>query len=211
MKEILIATGNPGKFHEIKGALGGDFELLSLKDYEGRVGEKLGEPIEDGEIFQENAYKKAKYFFDKISGDKVGIWVLAEDSGILVDALRGELGVKTRRWGAGEKASDQEWIDFFMDRMRGFPDRERGAKFVCVACLIGWKDGKEFVKYFEGETGGVITRNLEAPIFVGVPLSSCFRPEAFQKVYAALDVEEKNRISHRGKAMAEAKNFLCSL
>lgn len=152
---------------------------------------------EDGDTFKENAYKKARHFYDLS-----GLLTLAEDSGILVSALQGELGVKTRRFGAGENANDEEWIDFFMKRMEGVKNRD--AEFICSACLLG--EGIE--KFFEGETSGKIAEKLLSPIFPGIPLSSCFIPEGFDKVYAGLDVAEKNKISHRGKAMKQVKEFL---
>lgn len=152
---------------------------------------------EDGATFKENAAKKAKFY-----AEKTGLMTLAEDSGILVEALKGGLGVKTRRWGAGEKASDEEWVEFFLGRMEGIVDRR--AKFVCCACLVD-KGGETF---FEGETLGNITEKLMAPILKGLPLSSCFLPNGCDKVYAALSHEEKNRISHRGKAMNQVREFL---
>lgn len=153
--------------------------------------------IEDSETFSGNALKKAKFYYER-----TGILTLAEDSGILVNALKDELGVKTRRWGAGEKASDEEWVEYFLKQMSGFSDR--GAKFVCCSCLLG--EGIE--EFFEGETKGVITENLQAPILKGLPLSSCFLPEGMEKVYAALSTEEKNLISHRGKAIKKVREFL---
>lgn len=194
MQEILIATGNRGKYKEIMEILGEmPFEFLFLGD----MGVDAGDFVEDGATFRENAMKKAKYFFDK-----TGVMALAEDSGLLVDALPGELGVKTRRWGAGEEASDEEWIAHFMERMGG--ERERGARFVCSACVFGG----DIEEYFEGETRGEITAELEAAILPGLPLSSCFRPEGQPQVYAALGASAKNEVSHRGKAMEKVKVFL---
>ena len=197
MQKLLIATSNPGKFVEISLVLSGlGFKLVSLKD--------LGLNVtveEDGDTFKENAYKKARHFYDL-----TGILTLAEDSGISVAALKGELGVKTRRFGAGENASDEEWLDFFMKRMEGAQNRE--ASFVCSACLLGEAFHKDIEEFFEGETGGRIAEKLLAPISPGIPLSSCFIPEGFDKAYANLDVAEKNKISHRGKAMAKVKEFL---
>ena len=155
--------------------------------------------VEDGETFADNARKKAEYYYELFDRR----WpTMGEDSGILVDALEGELGVKTRRWGAGEKATDEAWIAYFMDVMSAVPEGERGAKFVCNACLVGL-EGEDL--QFEGETRGVITAELETPIAAGIPLSSCFRPEGFEEVYQSLSVEEKNGISHRGKALKELR------
>lgn len=199
MKRLLIATKNEGKYKEIRSALGEvNFEVVFLKE----LGFEKEEPVEDGVTFEENAFKKAKFFHEK-----TGVLTLAEDSGILVDALSGELGVKTRRWGAGEKATDKQWIEWFLKRTEGIDDGNRGARFVCVACLLG--DG--ICEYFRGETRGELTRKVEAPILPGLPLSSCFIPERFKKVYAALSVEEKNKTSHRGKAFLGVKNFLMNL
>lgn len=199
MRELLVATKNPGKFKEIGEALEGvDFKLVFLGD----LSVEDSDFVEDGETFEENAKKKARYYYEKLGGRFE--FVLGEDSGIRIDALAGELGVKTRRWGAGEKASDQEWIEYFLKRMESIPEKERGAEFICCAYLI--TNGEEH--FFRGETDGVITDKLEVPIVGGIPLSSCFRPDGFEVVYAALDVGEKNKISHRGKALAPLKKFL---
>lgn len=195
MKELLIATGNQGKFKEIADVLNGliDVRFLSLQEL-GLSSEGL---IEDGESFKENAYKKARFFYEHS-----GLLTLAEDSGLMVDALEGELGVQTRRWGAGENASDEEWIEVFLKRMAG--EKERRARFVCNACLMG--TGIE--KYFSGETLGVITEGLEGPMLPGLPLSSCFLPEGCETVYAALGAKGKSEVSHRGKAMKEAGEWI---
>lgn len=200
MKELLIATTNPGKFNEIVECLDGlDFKVYSLKD----MGFDGGQVVEDGETFSDNAYIKAKHFYDK-----AGMLTLGEDSGILVDALEGELGVKTRRWGAGENANDQEWIDYFMKALKDVPVDERGAKFVCSSCLLGG-DGIE--EYFEGQTPGMITEELMAPIVAGIPISSCFVAEGSAKVYAAMSLEEKREVSHRGRAMMKLRDYLATL
>lgn len=170
------------------------FKLVSLRDL---VASGVMEFEEDGVTFAENALKKARFY-----AEKTGLMTLAEDSGILVEALKGELGVKTRRWGAGDKASDEEWVEYFLKRMEGEADRR--AKFICCACLVD-KDGENF---FEGETLGVITEKLMAPILKGLPLSSCFLANGCDKVYASLSHEAKNKISHRGKAMKQVREFL---
>ncbi len=221
-KYLLIATTNLGKFKEIFEILGkldvlsgGRFRVISLRelcDSEESFGledrsfqmSDFDGLEEDGETFEENAIKKAKFYHEK-----TGLLTISEDSGIVVSALDGELGVKTRRWGAGENASDEEWIEFFMKRMSS--EKNRNAKFVCSACVCGKKDdGKEFCEVFEGETSGKITEKLEAPILKGLPLSSCFLPDGFEKVYAALSTEEKNAISHRGKAISKICEMLIS-
>jgi XTP/dITP diphosphohydrolase len=199
-RKMLIATSNPGKYGEIMEVLDGlPYSFLRPGD----LGLE-GDVDENGETYEENALIKADHFYRRC-----GILTLAEDSGIVVDALEGELGVKTRRWGAGGKASDEEWIKYFLKVMKDVPKEKRTARFVCCAAVMGAKgDGKNAVRFFRGETEGVITDKLEMPIKAGIPLSSCFRPEGFDKVYAALSVKEKNGISHRGKAMRAVRGFL---
>ncbi|MBI2639097.1 non-canonical purine NTP pyrophosphatase [Candidatus Peregrinibacteria bacterium] len=197
--QLLIATKNPGKFSEISEVLRSlPLELLSLRN----LGIK-DEVEEHGDTHEANAILKARYFYEK-----TGLPTLGEDSGIYVDAFPGELGVQTRRWEGLHHASDEEWVEYFLKKLEVFPKEKRTAKFVCAAALIF--DSASFKKphIFFGETHGIITPQLEAPLKAGIPISSCFRPEGCSKVYAALTAEEKNRVSHRGKAMHAVKNFL---
>lgn len=195
-KSVLVATSNKGKYKEMMEVLGDlPYEFLRLDD----VGIS-GDCEEDADSFEGNAVLKARYYWEKS-----GLMTLAEDSGILVDALEGELGIKTRRWGAGEKANDEEWITYFLERMGDVPYQRRGAKFVCCSAIID-DNGTEHL--FKGETPGIITQGLEAPIYHGLPLSSCFKPVGLTKVYSALTPEEKNTVSHRGKAMKQVHDWL---
>lgn len=196
MSEVLIATGNTGKFSEMMEVLRDlNCKFYSLKDLD-----ISSDVEEDGETFEDNALKKAKFFYQLAEG----LPVIAEDSGIIVDALPGELGVKTRRWGAGGDATDEEWINFFLARMKDVPTDDRGASFICCSVFY---DGNEPI-FFHGKTDGVITKGLEAPIRGGLPLSSCFIPQGYKQVYAALSEQEKNLISHRGKALHALRAFL---
>lgn len=197
--QLLIATKNPGKFAEISEVLSSlSIKLLSLADL------NLCDEVEEhGASHSENATLKAQYFFKK-----TGLPTLGEDSGISVDAFPGELGVQTRRWGGLGQANDEEWIKYFLEQMESVPDGKRGAKFICFAALILDKAAEKIPTIFSGETRGIITKTLEAPLKHGIPISSCFRPEGFDKVYAALTAPEKNRVSHRGKAMHRVKDFL---
>ncbi len=200
MSKLLIATTNPGKFAEMQEILADlELELVFLGDLD--VDTDLEE---NGETFEENALLKAEHF-----AGLTGLPALADDSGILVDALPGELGVKTRRWGAGAEATDQEWIEYFLERMVDVEEENRGAEFVAAVALV-WGDEKSGFekKFFLGETKGVITKNLEAEIVPGIPLSSCFRHQGSDRVYSALSEAEKNAASHRGKAMKQMKKFL---
>lgn len=200
-EKLLIATKNPGKFSEISEVLSGlPLKLLSLKD----VG--CEDDVEEhGATHEANAILKAQHFFRK-----TGLPTLGEDSGIYIDAFPGELGVATRRWNGLANASDEKWIQVFLEKMKTLPFAKRGARFVCCAAIILDEASYEKPFLFIGETRGVITDNLEAPLKPGIPISSCFRPEGKTKVYAALSVQEKNEVSHRGKAMEAVKDFWMS-
>lgn len=197
--KLLVATKNPGKFSEIAEVLGSlTVELLSLRDL------GLNDEVEEhGDTHESNAVLKARFFYKKTN-----LPTLGEDSGIYVDAFPGELGVATRRWEGLHHATDKEWVEYFLKKMEEVPAEKRTAKFVCVAALIFDNTSFEKPHIFSGETHGVITPQLEAPLKTGIPISSCFRPVGCQKVYAALSVEEKNRVSHRGKAMRKLFEFL---
>ena len=198
MEKLVIATSNPGKFREIMEVMHDvPFEVVSSKDLN-----LNNDVVEDGDTYELNARKKVEHYFGQ-----TGFLTLAEDSGIVVDALAGELGVKTRRWGAGENATDEEWIDYFLDVMKDVPDEKRTARFICCAALMD-RDGK--IQIFNGVTEGILTHELQAPIYRGLPISSCFKPQGFDKVYAALSIDEKNRVSHRGKAMHAVRDILAT-
>ena len=194
--KLLIATGNPGKFREISAILKDlPYELVSLAD----VQVEIPDAIEDGKTYEENSFKKASY-----AAKKSELMTLADDSGIIVNHLQGQLGLKTRRWGAGEKVSDQEWLDYFLNRMEEAEDRS--AVFVCSAVLV---DAKGALLYSTiGETKGTLTRQPLAQLKSGIPLSSCFIPESYNKVYASFTDDEKAVISHRGKAFSKVRDYL---
>ena len=199
MDKFLIATGNQGKFGEIFDVLQQlPCEVVSLADLEGEV----VQVEEDGQTHEENARLKARYFWEQ-----TGWMTLGEDSGLEVDALKGELGLHTRRWGAGHDASDEEWLDYFLKRMDSVPDEERMARFICLAVLV-MPDGKEHV--FKGEVKGTIMREQQAPILPGLPLSSVFLSDGADCVYAALTKEKKAQVSHRGHAVGQVSDFLLS-
>ena len=197
MKEerYLLATSNRGKIIEIREALADlDLTLLSPED----LPNPPSAPHEEMDTFQANAKEKARYYFEK-----TGIPSIADDSGILVEALKQELGIHTRRWGAGSNASDEEWITYFLDRMK--KESNKRARFTCVLALI---DHNSEIRTFEGYCDGLITETLEADYLPGLPISACFRPDGYDKVFSALMVEEKNRVSHRGNAVRALREFL---
>lgn len=205
MLTLLLATTNRGKAAELAAQLAGVAELRTLADLPTlRVGATLRveiqPPAETGVTFAENAAIKAEFW-----AAQTGLPCLADDSGILVDALPGELGVATRRWGAGENASDAAWLAHFLERMKDVPAERRGAAFVCVLALARPSMPTLF---FEGNVRGTLTTAAEAPLISGIPLSSVFRPEGATQVFAALTPAEKARCSHRGHAGEKLRAFL---
>ena len=193
--KLLVATTNKGKVTEIREALEGiPVETVALHD----LPSAPEAPHETGDTFAANAEQKARYYFDALK-----IPTLADDSGILVEALEDELGIHTRRWGAGPNATDAQWIEFFLDRMRH--EKNKRARFVCSIALI---DADGMLHTFEGECDGVITDALEAGYLPGLPISACFQPDGFDCVYSAMSIEQKNSTSHRGRALEKVCRFL---
>jgi XTP/dITP diphosphohydrolase len=192
--KLLIGTNNQGKFIEIGEALSGlPVSLHSPSE--------LGiesDPEETGTTFAQNAELKARHFHERSN-----LPTVADDSGLLVEALEGELGIHTRRWGAGPKASDEEWIEYFLSRMQS--EKNKRAHFVCALAYI---DAEGILHTFEGRCSGTVTDELEAAYLPGLPISACFKPDGFSAVFSALTVEQKNSTSHRGKAAIALRNFL---
>lgn len=188
--KLLLGTTNKGKAIEIRSALTPlACELLTPADL--GIAQDCEEPHE---TLQDNALFKARFYFER-SG---GIPTIAEDTGLYVDAVADELGVKTRRWGAGTAASDEEWLAFFLQRMER--EENRSAKFVCALAYVD-ADGNELL--FEGDSRGTITREPRAAYLPGLPVSSVFLPEGYDRVFSELTHEEKNALSHRGQAIRE--------
>lgn len=194
--QLLLGTSNAGKIKEISDALAALSLAIVTPDAVG-ITEK---PEETGITYEENAIQKAQFYFDRAH-----IPTLADDSGIVVDALQNELGIHTRRWGKGPNATDYEWIEFFLERMR--EEENRKARFLCTLAYI---DDAGMLHTFEGSCDGVITAELEADYLPGLPISACFKPDGYEKVFSALSVDEKNQISHRGRALQEFAQFFSS-
>jgi XTP/dITP diphosphohydrolase len=186
---LVIATRNKGKTSEIKSLLSGFPVIIRNLDDFGPIPEVK----EDGETFDENAYKKAS-FAAKI----LGFPALADDSGLVVEALDGAPGVHSARY-AGENVTDEERCLKILSEMNGKSNRK--AAFECVISIA--VPGGAALTY-EARCEGLITENLRGsngfgydPIFFYPPL---------KKTFAELTQEEKNRISHRGKAFKELKD-----
>lgn len=193
MKKLIFATGNENKMKEIRMILGDlDYEILSMKEAGIDV-----DIVEDGKTFEENAIIKATAI-SKLSG----CLVLADDSGLEVDYMDKMPGIYSARW-MGEDTSYRIKNKEIIDKLEGVPDEKRTARFVC-AIAAAFPDGRVVTK--RGTIEGIIGYEERGengfgydPIF--------FLPE-YGKTTAELSPEEKNQISHRGRALELIKSEL---
>ncbi|NJK90343.1 MAG: XTP/dITP diphosphatase [Blastochloris sp.] len=192
MKSLLIATRNLGKVREFREILGSDWQVLSASDLP-----HLPEVIEDGATFEENSVKKAR----ECSAHFAGL-VLADDSGLEVDALAGAPGVYSARF-AGEPADDPKNNQLLLQKMEPVEEDRRGAQFVCVLSLA--RDSELLVS-FQGKVRGRITRQPSGK--AGFGYDPLFVPEGYQESFAELGGEIKHRISHRARAMEQMISYL---
>ena len=188
-----MATGNKGKIREIAALLDGLCErVLSSADFPG-----LPEVIEDGADFATNALKKATS-----ASRFAGVPVLADDSGLVVDALDGRPGVLSARF-AGEGATDAENNAKLLRELADVPSLQRSAAFHCVIALC-WPDGT--CHTFDGKLKGLI---LDAPRGDGgFGYDPLFMVREYGLTLAELPFEIKNSISHRGRALAKMKEYI---
>ncbi len=198
-KKILIATTNIGKIAELKAMLDLDAEWLDLSYYP-----EIEEIKEDGETFIENACKKA-IGYARITGQ----WTIADDSGLQVDALGGEPGVKSSRY-SGEKTinDDGTLIDHrniakVLKLLEGVPKEKRTARFFCSLCLAS---PEQVLIETEGILEGLITNKEIGK--KGFGYDPIFFVPHLKKTVAQLTSEEKNAISHRGNAIRKLKPLL---
>jgi XTP/dITP diphosphohydrolase len=191
--ELFLATRNEGKIREIRELLEEDeISLTSLRDYP-----DAPEVVENGEVFRDNALKKAR-FFAKWTGKTT----LADDSGLEVDCLEGRPGVLSARY-AGDGADDRENNRKLLRELEGIPAGKREAVFRCVMALVTQRGDEEVV---EGECRGRI--GLEAKGNNGFGYDPVFVIPRYGKTMGELSIGEKNRVSHRGKALRKLKEVL---
>lgn len=193
MKKVIFATGNEGKMKEIREILGDlDIELLSLKD----AGIQA-DIVEDGKTFEENAQIKARTICDL-----TGEIVLADDSGLEIDYLNKEPGIYSARY-MGEDTSYRIKNANLIQRLEGVPDEKRTARFVC-AIAAAFPDGsvKTVRAAMEGRIG------YEERGENGFGYDPIFYLPEYGCSSAELSMEEKNKISHRGKALRAIKDEL---
>ena len=207
--KIVFATNNLHKLQEVRQILGDSFEVLSLKD----IGCDVDIP-ETGQTLEENALQKARYVYDNYHID-----CFADDTGLEVEALNGAPGVYSARYAAMEptgsdspKSHDSEAN---MARLlRELSDKDnRKARFRTVIALIQKKDvcpcGCTSIKQehlFDGIVNGEIT--TERSGVEGFGYDPIFRPEGYDQTFAEMNAEQKNSISHRGRATAKLAEYL---
>jgi XTP/dITP diphosphohydrolase len=210
--EVWIATGNQGKVREFAALFAPrGIRVRSLKD----LGERAPEIVEDGETFAENAIKKASAL-----SETLGIPVIADDSGLCVDALDGRPGVFSARY-AGVHASDQDnnrkllaelaalgLTPTVIQRGEGLPPLRllSPARFVCAMAFADAVSGETLQT--EASVEGMITDTPQGE--GGFGYDPLFYIPALGRTTAQLTMEEKNRISHRGKAMRQLMDLLFS-
>ncbi|WP_339680279.1 non-canonical purine NTP diphosphatase [Cyclobacterium marinum] len=187
--KICFATNNSKKLKEVRAALGEEFEIVSLKEI--GCNEELPET---GDKLEDNAFQKARYV-----KTHYGVDCFADDTGLEVEALDGAPGVFSGRY-AGEPRSDERNVDLILENMRG--KEERNAAFrTIIALIIGENEWA-----FEGKAEGELLdkRSGEG----GFGYDPIFRPLGYKKTFGELSMEEKNTISHRGKAVKLLASFL---
>lgn len=194
---LVLSTGNENKVKEIKHILKDlKIEVLSKKD----VNLESLEIIEDGETLEENSLKKAKTL-----ADRTGYMVMADDTGLFVDALDGEPGVHAARY-AGEEVNDKKNNEKLLSKLKGKSLEERKARFLDVITLIT-EDKKIYTVI--GECKGTIALDFRGPRSFGYdPL---FIPEGYNQTFAELGADIKDKISHRAKALENLRNTLIKI
>ena len=202
--KILVATTNPGKIAEIRAMLDFDVEWLGLSDFS-----SISEIEEDGLTFAENARKKALGY-----AKATGLWTIADDSGLVVDALDGLPGVKSARFsdeqsrdsnGAGRSRTllDHKNMQKVLNLLKDVPKEERTARFVCCLCL---SSPDKVLAETEGKLEGYIAEKEIGEN--GFGYDPIFFVPHLNKTVAQLTREEKNAISHRGNAIRKLKHLL---
>ena len=189
--KLLVATSNPGKLVEVREILAGlDLQLVSLAEL------GLPPPEEPFQTFRENADAKAT-----ACARRANLWTLADDSGLCVDALDGRPGVHSARFADSDEARRRK----LLEHLRGVPRERRGAHFQCAVALAS-PDAQRIYRA-EGSVDGSVA---EAPRGTnGFGYDPLFLPrETPGRTLAELDATEKNRLSHRGRALQRLRPLL---
>jgi non-canonical purine NTP pyrophosphatase (RdgB/HAM1 family) len=199
-RKILVATTNPGKAAELEAMLDLDVDWLTLADFP-----NIPEVKEDGTTFIENARKKATGY-----AKATGLWTIADDSGLVIDALDGAPGIESARF-SGQIGADRTLIDHkniakVLKLLKGVPTEKRTARFVCSLCLAC---PDQILFETQGTLKGIITEKEIGKN--GFGYDPIFFVPHLEKTVAKLTPEQKNAISHRGNAIRKLKPFLNKL
>ncbi len=193
MTQIIVATRNPSKLEQI-GLLLKNVPLPLISMASAGI---EGEAVEDGITLGENASKKARYVHAQMNDS----YVIADDTGLFIEALDGAPGIHAARW-AGP-LSTEAIMGFTLGRLRRATNRR--ATFRTVVAVVT-PDGNMY--HFEGEVAGYILMEPTCAPQPNMPYSSIFVPDGCVKTWAEMTIEEENAISHRGKAFRAALEFL---
>ena len=191
---IILATGNPGKLREIADIFAPlSIEIVAQSDL------GIDSPPETGETFTDNALLKARH-----AALQAKLPAMADDSGICVDALGGRPGVRSARY-AGEDASDEQNLDLLLEALDKVPDEDRGGAFHCAATLVFPDAPDEPIVVEKAWRGRILRERRGAGGFGYDPV---FEDPASGKTGAEMSREEKNAVSHRGKAFRELRDIV---
>jgi XTP/dITP diphosphohydrolase len=221
MTTLLIATRNRHKVEEIRAILGGSFQFLTLNDFPAAP-----KVTEDADTFAGNATKKAAELAKWISGNPQSVirnpqFILADDSGLEVDALNGAPGVHSARFAALDKTENSHDADNnakLLRMLKEIPAEKRTARFRCVIAFVPVPheqiENASPVCYAEEFAAQIFGGACEGKIIFaprgqnGFGYDPLFVPDGFEQTFAELGDEVKNRLSHRAKALEKLKRFL---
>lgn len=190
MKKLVFATNNAHKLEEIRAILGDKVEILSLNDIDCHA-----DIPETADTLQGNAALKAQYIYENY-----GLDCFADDTGLEVEALNGAPGIYSARYADGEGHDSEANMKKLLSEMQ---DKEnRKARFRTVICLI--EDGKEH--FFEGIVNGSIIRERKGG--AGFGYDPVFMPDGYSETFAEMGNDEKNKISHRARAVQKLCEYL---
>lgn len=190
MKKLVFATNNAHKLEEIRAILGDKVEILSLNDIDCHA-----DIPETADTLQGNAALKAQYIYENY-----GLDCFADDTGLEVEALNGAPGIYSARYAGGEGHDSEANMKKLLSEMQ---DKEsRKARFRTVICLI--EGGKE--KFFEGIVNGSIIRERKGG--AGFGYDPVFMPDGYSETFAEMGNDEKNKISHRARAVQKLCEYL---
>lgn len=202
--QVLIASNNPHKADEIQKLLGSDYLCLSLRDFP-----DAPPVVEDANTFAGNAVKKALSLVNwlKINNGKIEGWILADDSGLEVDALEGEPGIYSARYASdnNQNCSDEANNSKLLGKLKGIEPSQRTARFRCVIALAKIGEYAQ-PQIFNGICEGQISEAANG--VNGFGYDPLFIPKNFNNSFGELDSEIKNLLSHRASALHQLKEWL---